>query len=125
MMDATFRRSQERERAVEAARRLGADTWVIECFLSEEAARRRLEMRFQEGASVSDGRWELYHHQQREWEPVVGGARPPARHVGYGRLPAGHPSGACTPALPTSPVKGPAACLRRITGPRLAISGYT
>ena len=79
VMDATFRRSEERERAVEAARRLGADAWVIECFLSEEEARRRLERRFQDGASVSDGRWELYHQQQREWEPVV--EVPGHRHV--------------------------------------------
>ncbi len=79
VMDATFRRSEERERAVEAARRLGADAWVIECFLSEEEARRRLERRFQEGTSVSDGRWELYHHHQQEWEPVA--EVPGHRHV--------------------------------------------
>jgi aminoglycoside phosphotransferase family enzyme/predicted kinase len=70
VLDGTFRRSVERSRAVAIGREMGSDVWIIECTLPDEIARRRLEQRFQEGTSVSDGLWELYHRQQREWEPV-------------------------------------------------------
>jgi aminoglycoside phosphotransferase family enzyme/predicted kinase len=70
VLDGTFRRSAERSGAISSAQALGMETWIIECQLPDHIARQRLESRLAEGTSVSDGRWELYHRQQQEWEPV-------------------------------------------------------
>ena len=79
IIDATFRLARERRRVVETAQEMGADIWIVECTLSEEEARRRLEKRFTAGESVSDGRWELYHQQLAQWTPVT--EVPPERHL--------------------------------------------
>jgi predicted kinase len=71
VLDATFRRAEERARAVALAQQLGVEVWLVECCLPEEAVRHRLELRSQRGDSVSDGRWELFIPQQQEWEPVA------------------------------------------------------
>lgn len=79
VLDGTFRLAKDRARAVEMAQEMGANAWVVECTLSEEEARRRLERRFEAGESVSDGRWELYHKQLAQWMPVT--EVPPERHL--------------------------------------------
>ena len=53
------------------AREFNADVWVVQCQLDEDEAQRRLERREDEGSSPSDGRWELYHHQLGQWDPVA------------------------------------------------------
>jgi uncharacterized protein len=78
VLDATYRRRDQRARVLEAARRRGADAWVVECSLSDAEARRRLDQRLREGTSVSDGRWEVYQ-QQGDWEPVA--EAPAGRHI--------------------------------------------
>jgi predicted kinase len=42
---------------------------LLECRTSEEVIRERLERRAQKGGAVSDGRWEIYHGQLKEFEP--------------------------------------------------------
>ena len=79
VLDGTFRRAEERRRAVSLAEGHGADVWIVECSLPEDEVQRRLEHRLQGGTSVSDGRWELYHRQLREWEPVAEVS--PNRHI--------------------------------------------
>ncbi len=79
ILDATFRRSEERVRAVALAEELHGEAWVVECTVSEEQARERLQRRMAEGNSVSDGRWELYLQQLDQWEPVA--VAPPNRHI--------------------------------------------
>ena len=71
ILDGTFRRADERTKATELAREIGADCWIVQCVLDETEARRRLEIRAAEGGSSSDGRWELYHLQLQQWEPVA------------------------------------------------------
>jgi uncharacterized protein len=71
VLDGTFRNAAQRSDAIETARRVEADGWIIECSLPEEEARHRLERRSQEGTSASDARWELFHQLQQEWEPVA------------------------------------------------------
>ena len=70
VLDATFRSTQDRQRAVDAARSAGVETWIVECTAPVEVIRRRVKQRQREGSSVSDARWELFHQQQAEWEPV-------------------------------------------------------
>lgn len=70
ILDASFMRRADRERARDLARNTGADFKAIECRLDEQAARKRLERRVRKG-SISDGRWEIYESQKRSFEPVV------------------------------------------------------
>ncbi len=46
---------------------------------ARDEVRRCLQLRTQEGTSPSDGRWELFHRQEREQEPVL--EVPPERHI--------------------------------------------
>lgn len=69
ILDASFMRRKDRERARDLARSAGADFRAVECRLDEKATRERLERRIREG-SVSDGRWEIYESQKRAFEPA-------------------------------------------------------
>ncbi len=70
ILDGTFRKSGDRGLAAGMARDMGQELWIIECRVEEAEARRRLQRRMEDGSSESDGRWELYHHQLEQWEPV-------------------------------------------------------
>jgi hypothetical protein len=69
IIDATFRRGGERQRAKAVAEEMGAEFWIIETICPEEVAKERLEQRLREG-TVSDARWEIYEAQRREFEAV-------------------------------------------------------
>lgn len=71
ILDATFSKSAWRRRARELAERLGARAAMVECRLDEAEALARLERRHRSGASVSDGRPELYAQQRAAFEPVT------------------------------------------------------
>ncbi len=79
ILDGTFRRAEERAKAVELARESEAEVWIVECVLPEAEAQRRLERRTEEGFTVSDGRWPLYHQQLSQWDQV--GEVPRERHL--------------------------------------------
>ncbi|AKG53198.1 hypothetical protein DGWBC_0517 [Dehalogenimonas sp. WBC-2] len=70
IIDATFLRQADREQAVELARRLNADFMVIDCQLSDEEIRERLEQRLTE-TTTSDGCWEVYRQQKSRYQPVT------------------------------------------------------
>jgi uncharacterized protein len=71
ILDATFSRKQDRERAEAIAGKTGADFYILECRLDEETTRKRLDERGKK-VSVSDGRWEIYVKQKDKYEPVSG-----------------------------------------------------
>ena len=79
VLDGTYRRRAEREAAVEMARELGAECWIVRCSLADSQARERLLTRQAQGDSPSDGRWDIYHRQLAQWEPVT--EVPPERYV--------------------------------------------
>lgn len=79
ILDGTFRRFEERAKVVALAEGLHGEAWIVECRLSEKQARERLERRMARGDSISDGRWELYHRQLDNWEPVAEAS--PNRHL--------------------------------------------
>jgi predicted kinase len=80
VLDATFRHAADRRAAVALAKgHPSAQAWIVECRLPEAEVRRRLDRRVQGRDSSSDGRWELFHRQREEWEPV--GEVPSSRHI--------------------------------------------
>ena len=68
LIDATFRRSADREEFRKLAARMGAGFRLIETRCPEGVIRERLERRLLDPAEVSDGRWEIYHAQAAEFE---------------------------------------------------------
>jgi len=70
ILDASFRRREERRHALEVARSLGVELWAIECVAPESVIRERLERRAREWPDASDARWELYPQIKAEFEPV-------------------------------------------------------
>ncbi|MFH1651903.1 MAG: AAA family ATPase [Chloroflexota bacterium] len=70
ILDASFIRSEERRKAVQIARDLKADYYILQCVLDEDNIRERLEQRKKE-VSASDGRWELLAPQKALYDPVT------------------------------------------------------
>jgi predicted kinase len=78
VLDATFIRSADRQKASDLAATTGAELLIIECALDENTIRQWLSRRAR-GQSVSDGREEILEPQQRQFEPVTDVDQ--ARHV--------------------------------------------
>jgi len=70
ILDASFIKRAERQRAVELAQRMGADYFAAECRLDDAVIKQRLEQRLKEG-SPSDGRWAILEPQKQAYEPVT------------------------------------------------------
>ncbi|MBI4288796.1 MAG: AAA family ATPase [Chloroflexi bacterium] len=73
ILDASFRKAEERRRAGQVARSRGADLWTIEVTCPEEVVRERLEQRMRQANVPSDGRWEVYVSQKQDFDPVETG----------------------------------------------------
>ena len=73
IVDATFRRLQDRENFRALATKLGAPFFVIETRCPEQLIRERLEARRLDPDEVSDGRWEHFRQHQAEFEPPAQG----------------------------------------------------
>ena len=78
ILDASFIKAEERLKARQLAKKMGADFFIIECTLDEESIKKRLAQRLEVG-SASDGRWEIYQPQKKQFQPVV--EVPPQNHV--------------------------------------------
>ena len=70
ILDASFIKAEERQKAYNLAQETNADYFVLECSLGEDQIRQRLTRRLEEG-TVSDGRWEILESQKKSFEPVV------------------------------------------------------
>ena len=70
LIDASFKKTADRQQALELARRTGAEFLLIECRCSEMEIQRRLARRASDEKELSDGRWELYGDQQKDFEKV-------------------------------------------------------
>jgi predicted kinase len=69
ILDATYLRRDDRQRARELARDTGARLFFAGCDAPQAAVRERLEARSRDPERVSDGRWEIYTAQRKEFEP--------------------------------------------------------
>ncbi|MFA5323595.1 MAG: AAA family ATPase [Smithella sp.] len=70
IIDASFKRREERLKALKTARSLGVGFYVLECFCSGEITKKRLEKRARDNDNTSDGRWELFQKQKDEFETI-------------------------------------------------------
>jgi uncharacterized protein len=75
ILDASFIRAGERNRALNLARDIHADFYILECRLDETNTRRRLAKRMK-NVSVSDGRWEIYEPQKLKFDPITEAGSP-------------------------------------------------
>jgi len=70
IVDASYKKRDERIHAAAMARRLGAGFLVIECICPEEIVRERLELRVKDQREASDGRWEIYEAQKNDFDRI-------------------------------------------------------
>ncbi|HTZ41225.1 MAG TPA: AAA family ATPase [Syntrophales bacterium] len=70
IVDASYRSRQERLRAFDAGRQAGADVYVVECTCPEEIIEERLHSRQSAGGDISDGRWEIFRAQKKNFERI-------------------------------------------------------
>ncbi|MBI2856285.1 MAG: AAA family ATPase [Chloroflexi bacterium] len=71
ILDASFRRAEERLRAAGLAEKMGAYFAALECVAPETVVRERLEERLRREGEASDGRWEIYQQQKTAFEPLT------------------------------------------------------
>lgn len=92
IVDATFRRKSDRSCFRKCAAEMGADFVILWLDCPEKIIRQRLELREKDPLAVSDGRWELFHRQKEEFQPlsidegktiVIDSSRPLLDNVDY------------------------------------------
>jgi uncharacterized protein len=72
LLDGSFKKQAARKAAWELARKNGADFLLIECQCAEEVIQKRLAQRAGEKDEPSDGRWEIFADQKKDYDPVEG-----------------------------------------------------
>jgi hypothetical protein len=70
ILDATFQRAADRTAAQDMADELGANWRIIECQLSPDLVRSRLDERGVQRDGLSDATWETYLRQRQSFEPI-------------------------------------------------------
>jgi aminoglycoside phosphotransferase family enzyme/predicted kinase len=70
IIDASFKRRAERQKAMEMTRNLGARFYILECICPDEITKKRLEKRIRENGNASDGRWELFQEQKNDFDAI-------------------------------------------------------
>jgi predicted kinase len=70
ILDASFGKRKERAKVRDLAARNNARFLAVECILSQEEARQRLQRRMEQ-KSVSDGRWELFMKQKEDFDTIT------------------------------------------------------
>jgi aminoglycoside phosphotransferase family enzyme/predicted kinase len=69
IVDATFRRKEERTRFANLAARHNAPFHIVHTVCPERVVKHRLDERSRKPGEISDGRWELFNRQKNEFEP--------------------------------------------------------
>jgi uncharacterized protein len=69
IVDATFRRREDRDRFRGLADRVAVPFYIVHTTCPDELTRKRLDNRGSNPGEVSDGRWELLSRQKGEFEP--------------------------------------------------------
>ncbi|MGP8152868.1 MAG: AAA family ATPase [Smithella sp.] len=70
IIDASFKRRTERQKALDLARNFGVRFYILECVCPDEITKKRLEKRILENNNTSDGRWELFQKQKDDFDAI-------------------------------------------------------
>lgn len=70
IIDASFKKRLDRQKAFRLAEALGVDFYVLECICPDDITQRRLERRMKDNDNPSDGRWELFRKQKNDFEVI-------------------------------------------------------
>ncbi len=70
IIDASFKKREERKKACALAQSLGVPFYIIECACPDEVTKKRLDKRARENDNISDGRWEIFHQQKEDFDTV-------------------------------------------------------
>jgi len=70
IIDASFKKRTERQKAYALAKNLGVPFYVIECYCPDDVTKKRLDKRIRGNNSISDGRWEIFHEQKADFETI-------------------------------------------------------
>jgi predicted kinase len=76
ILDASYKRAQERARVRHLAREHGAKVAFVYCDCPFKVVRERLGIRLKDPTSISDGREELLAAQAQDFDPIAPGDRP-------------------------------------------------
>ena len=76
ILDASFKRVEERDRVRELAREKEGRAAFIYCFCAKEVVRGRLHQRRSNSRAISDGRVELLELQAEDFEPLTEAEQP-------------------------------------------------
>lgn len=79
IIDASYKRRKERLKAGAAASRMNADFFIVECVCPESVIEQRLTSRMSQKDEASDGRWEIFHAQKADFDPIT--EIPEGRHI--------------------------------------------
>ena len=71
IIDASFKRRRDREKARALAGQCLADFFVVECVCPESVIRKRLEERLADRTEASDGRWEIFEAQKNDYDKIT------------------------------------------------------
>jgi hypothetical protein len=71
IIDASYKKREERVKAFEAAKKIHADFYVVECTCPEEIIKQRLDTRKSNPKEPSDGRWEIFKNQKDDFEHIT------------------------------------------------------
>ncbi|MEW6186781.1 MAG: AAA family ATPase [Thermodesulfobacteriota bacterium] len=75
ILDGSFKRQEERLALLRLAGKTGARIRFLQCRTPLSLIRKRLRERSRDPQAVSDGRWELFHLQRKDFDPVTGPVR--------------------------------------------------
>jgi aminoglycoside phosphotransferase family enzyme/predicted kinase len=70
IVDASFKKRHERKTFSSLASKEGADFFIIECVCPEDTIKKRLEGRISLDGEASDGRWEIFQAQQKDFDTI-------------------------------------------------------
>jgi aminoglycoside phosphotransferase family enzyme/predicted kinase len=70
ILDASFKKHNMRQALIDLAQENSAEAYIIECVLDEAEVKKRLDKRVAEG-SISDGRWEIFETQKRDFDKIT------------------------------------------------------
>jgi len=71
IIDGSYKNRTYRQEAIDAANKLDADFFIIECICPDDVIKKRLEARKSNKKEASDGRWEIYQAQKDSFDEIT------------------------------------------------------